>query len=278
MTPAMGKKESTLTFDFAAEALDAEIRCIDLSRNVRHLRHESRVKDRFVSTLAHDLRNPLSSALVNAQLIQRHCPDSPAATRLAGRIEAALSRASDLVEDYLELGRAQADHGRLLFEAEPADIPALINRLISELPPERAGRVRYDGPDSLVEPCNPGILSRVIDNLLQNALKYAEPSTPITIGTEVSAHHLRISVHNEGAVLSAESRRNIFDWYSREEKNARRAPGWGVGLPASKLLIESLDGRIDVHSSEADGTRFTITLPRLTRLRAEKPEERPRFS
>ena len=101
----------------------------------------------------------------------------------------------------------------------------------------------------------------MIENLLQNAIKYGAENGPVTVSLEKREGWVRLSVHNTGNPIEEEQRKNLFDPYARGPDAASGSQlGWGLGLTLVQGMVEAHEGSIHVESSLEKGTTFTIEL------------------
>ena len=108
---------------------------------------------------------------------------------------------------------------------------------------------------------NPDYLQRLLENILNNAVKYRTPGTPITIHLSQNAQNAAIEIHNLGDQIVASEQTDLFSTL-RWRSKGRTQKGWGIGLAFVKGIVDALNGSIRVESTEAKGTTFTVILPR----------------
>jgi signal transduction histidine kinase len=228
----------------------------ELRDTIATLHVERGMRERFVATLAHDLRGPLSAARFAAELIARE----PARRQeLAIRVERNIDRVDRMIRDLLDANRIRAGEP-LPLRLELCDLCALAHQVVEE------ARTMY-GERFVVE-CSEvrGIwsadeLGRALWNLVSNAVKYGAPKQPITISVTASAGGARASVHNLGEPLPAAELASLFDPFYRSTKaRAGGNVGWGLGLTLVRGCAEAHGGHARV-SSDQTGTTFSIELP-----------------
>jgi two-component system phosphate regulon sensor histidine kinase PhoR len=175
-----------------------------------------------------------------------------------------VERLERLVEDLLELARAESDEPRL--EPRPLDLVALARsaleglegRLVSqqlraELVDGGAGRALAD----------PGALEQVLANLLDNALKYTEPGGRVSVRVADDGEYVRLSVADTGIGIPETDRVRIFERFYRVDKARSRAlGGTGLGLAIVKHLVQAMHGEVSVESVPGAGSTFHVRLPR----------------
>jgi PAS domain S-box-containing protein len=234
----------------------------DLTRSdLDRMRLEAQVRERFVATLTHDLRSPLSAAKSASELITR-LPEKTDRVRVwAHRIGDALDRADRMISDLLDATSLQAG-GKMHLQFERCDLREIAQDLCDELATRHGNRFVVQSEGSTVGVWNPDALRRVFDNLVSNAVKYGAAGTPISVRLRHINERMLIAVHNFGTIIPVEEQAKLFQPFHRArlaQESGKR--GWGLGLTLVKGLIEALNGVIKVESYPREGTTFTIDLP-----------------
>ena len=122
-------------------------------------------------------------------------------------------------------------------------------------------KINVEGPNVVGYWCPRG-LNRVLQNLIDNAIKYGDVAQPILIKTEEIHGALRLSVHNEGEPIPIEEQENIFQPFHRSQHaEGEDLKGWGFGLPIVRGIVEAHGGTIEVDSTRDLGTTISLTLP-----------------
>jgi two-component system sensor histidine kinase KdpD len=106
------------------------------------------------------------------------------------------------------------------------------------------------------------ILSKALEQFIDNAAKYSTPGSPICVTAEENLGEIVIAVHNDGPPIPAAERERIFERFYRSEESRHRAAGTGLGLSIAKKAAEAHGGRTWVVSGEAQGTTFFLAFPR----------------
>jgi K+-sensing histidine kinase KdpD len=224
-------------------------------------------KDEFFSGMSHDLRTPVATIKGAVEVVlENEPPGVPGALhRMLQIINDEADRMSTLVDDLLELTRAQAGHLQLQFES--TDLGSLVERVARSIEPlaaARAQRVLRDVPAEPVEAAvDAGRLERALQNLIANAQKYGRDGGAIDVRLTCDAATAQITVADDGPGIPEADQRRIFERFYRSSDIAtRRIQGSGLGLPIARAVVELHGGRLDVVSTPGRGATFTMSVPR----------------
>ena len=224
----------------------------------------SRMKDELMSTTSHDLKNPLSSISLSAQLLRRHgIQDPKLALTYLDRIDANVDQMRDLINDLLNMARLSSDT-TLVCETRP--IHPFLHRMVREF--ELSAHDRQIRLRLMIEMGNvlvtfdPRQIQRVIDNLLSNAIKYTQPGGEILLLAQRSEDQIIIHVQDSGPGIRQSDLPHLFDRFYRVPGTERTSvEGTGLGLAIAKSIVEQHGGRIWVESKPGQGSRFSFSLP-----------------
>lgn len=238
---------------------------------IRRLEEERALREQFVATLSHDLRSPISAAHVSAQVILRRADDADHVRVLAGRIVQSVGRADQMIRDLLDANRIRAGEALPLHPVK-LDLGALAREVVEGLATLHGDRFRVEAEPRLIGHWDPDLLRRALENLCVNAVKYGEPDSPITVTAARRDEGAVLEVHNLGPALSPEEQARLFQPFHRARAaEASGKKGWGLGLTLVRGAAEAHGGRVEVHSSPEDGTRFRLWLPFEPRAKAPPP-------
>lgn len=233
---------------------------------VTSLESERELREGFVSLLTHDLRTPLATAKMAAQLILRQNDDLKAINSLAERIANSVTRADQMISNLLYANRLRSGES-LTVDSENFDLVILFQETLLELKMLHGDRFFLTSPKEVCGHWDKKELQRVLENLLSNAVKFGDPKEPISIALEQNDQTVFFAVQNFGDVISAEDQKSIFTQFKRTKKaEAVNKKGWGIGLTLVKGVVEAHGGHITVSSDIDRGTVFTVTLPKDARL------------
>jgi signal transduction histidine kinase len=230
----------------------------DERSKLESLHREAESREKFVSALAHDLRNPLTAARVSAELISQHARQTELSGTLSSKVIANLNRMDKMLRDLLDVSRL-ASGAPILLKWEPCELVAIVQELFRDLSTIYGNRFVLNARDSFRGYWGAEGLRRAIENLLSNAVKYGTQGTPVTVTLKRIDEMIRISVHNEGNPISSEEQGQLFRPFIRTRSAMESGKkGWGLGLILAKSVAEAHYGRIEVESSLETGTTFRL--------------------
>ena len=218
-------------------------------------------RDRTLSVVAHDLRNPLAAISLAATALSRSAPPDAPTHRHAGRILRASGRMGRLIEDLLDIQRIET--GRLGLERATWPIDALLDAVVdAERPLAQAA-----GLALTLAPHPPGLtafvdrdrLGQVFANLVGNAIKFTPEGGTLTLGVAPSGADLVFRVSDTGPGIDPEQAAHLFDRFWQARRADRR--GAGLGLPICKGIVEAHGGSLWVESEVGRGTTFRFKIP-----------------
>jgi len=222
---------------------------------------EERLRNALLSSVSHDLRTPLGVITGTVSTVLE-TPDIPESTRrdllLSAQEEA--QRLHRLVSNLLDITRLEAGALDLRTEWVPMEevVGAALNR--RELGAE-ASRVRTHLPEDLpLVALDPVLMEQVLVNLVDNALKYSPPGSPVDIKAWAAGKSLTVSVTDRGPGLAPGEEARIFEKLFRGEAAPGR-PGAGLGLAICKGIVAAHGGRIQAVNHPQGGAQFLISLP-----------------
>ncbi|MCA9638071.1 MAG: GHKL domain-containing protein, partial [Myxococcales bacterium] len=215
---------------------------------------------RLAAQVTHEIRNPLSSVALNAELLEDELGDaSPEARQLLARITREVDRLAAITEDYLAFARRQKP------DLQPFDLAAELRSLLEFVDEElvQAGiEVHQRLPEGAVTVVgDAGQLRQALLNLVRNAkealAELDEPRTPtVTVSLEVVGDRVRITVADNGPGIEGGEHERIFEAFY-----TRKAQGTGLGLAIVQQIVSDHEGVISVERSGPGGTAFVIDLP-----------------
>jgi signal transduction histidine kinase len=226
-----------------------------------------KAKEMFIAILGHDLRTPLGAIDTSARfMLDAEGLNEPHRTLLT-RIAASATRTRYLIGDLLDFTRSRLGGGIPVERAE-MDLEAIVQEVVAEITaayPQRRIEVSVRG--EMLVPWDAARMSQALTNLIGNAVEHGSPLDPVTIELRGEEADVAISIHNRGAVIPAEQLDGIFNPMKvspapRKPSTGGPSGNLGLGLYIAERIVDAHGGRIEVESSETEGTTFTIHLPR----------------
>lgn len=223
-------------------------------------RQAQEFKSTMLDALAHEFMTPLTSIKAAATSMLPGIADPEQHRELASVIEQEVDRLSALVNETIHLSRIEA--GKLRLEKQPCQVAALIDAAARQMEPALAGRATFSvAGDMPAVVADPELLVLVLRHLLDNALKYAGPDSPIRVIAAPAGGVVRISIWNGGPVIPDWEKPRLFERYYRGSTAGPQTTGSGMGLPIAREVLTAHGGSIRIESSAGRGTEVSITLP-----------------
>lgn len=232
---------------------------------IKDMEHQ---QDAFLATVFHDLKNPLAAISVRAQVLQREAArvSPPGETRLLDGLQAIrdlVTRSTSTLDDLLDVTRMQM--GRPLeLRRQLVDVGALARQVANEH--QRGTRrhtIQVDAPDD--HPAtgfwDPTRLTRVLDNLVSNAVKYSPNGGTIQLEVTSREGAAMVQVRDEGIGIPAAELPRVFERFYRGSNVSGQIQGNGLGLAGARHIVERLGGTLSAESVEGTGSTFTLRLP-----------------
>jgi signal transduction histidine kinase len=250
-----------LLADQAAVVLESRA-LIDEATRVQAREEATRLRDDFLVSAAHDLRTPLTAVITRAQIIERRARREPAApTDLEGirNIIGDLRRLNALISELLDAARVE--HGRLVEAHANVDLVALIAEAGKRHDWSRHQLV-LDTPQPVIGACDPVRVAQLIDNLIENAIKYSPNGGEVRIALRATENEARVTVSDKGVGIPPADTPHIFERFHRAGNvDTARFSGMGLGLYICRGIVEQHGGKIGVQSHLGEGTTFEVSLP-----------------
>jgi PAS domain S-box-containing protein len=233
------------------------------------------LKTKFMITISHEFRTPLSVAYASSELLERYYErmQVPQRQEHLHRIESQIRKMTEMMDDITQIVHARFE--RLVLNFEPTDLRRLSEKVLVHLREgdEDAQRITFMTDDQL-----PNVMldvrriKYVLTNLLTNALKYSEDGE-VALRVLPQGDGIVIEVTDSGIGIPAEDQAHIFDPFYRAH-NVGVVHGTGLGLSIVKEIVEMHSGTITLKSEVGQGTQIAVYLPRTQKVeRLEKPQE-----
>ncbi|MEP7190174.1 MAG: ATP-binding protein, partial [Roseiflexaceae bacterium] len=259
-----GPAELAFGEDLASRAAIA----LDNARLYRDAQAAVRARDQFLSIASHELKTPLTSLMGYVDLMQRRAARAgdqaerdQRAMRVVGEQAARLNK---LVGALLDLSRIET--GQLSIERGLVDLSALAHRLVEEAQPTTDRHtIAFDGDSQPIMLLGDELrLEQVVQNLIQNAIKYSPVGGTVAVQVGREGHTAYIRVSDQGIGIPAAALPQLFRrFYRAPNADSQHISGMGIGLYVVKEIVELHRGTVEVVSQEHQGSTFTICLPLL---------------
>lgn len=226
-----------------------------------------RMKDQFIATLAHELRNPLAPIGNALHLLEMASDRSDVAANARLMMGRQLKQLVRLVDDLLDVSRITT--GKLVLKKEHVELHKIIDAAVEIARPvivSRGHQLKIDLPaDPIYLHGDETRLAQVFSNLLNNAAKYTDVNGKIELGAKVAGSRVTVTVEDDSIGIPREILGDIFQMFTQAHvSHDRTQAGLGVGLALALRLVEMHDGAITAHSAGVgQGSQFTVDLPLL---------------
>jgi signal transduction histidine kinase len=228
------------------------------------LSEANRLKAELISTLAHEMRTPLTSIKgYSTALLMEESAFSPETQReFLQIIDEECDVLQDLIRDLLE--SSIIDAGLLKLEPQPVRLPRVAQGVTDDIARHtQKHRFLLDFPEDLpILDADPDRIAQVLRNLLDNAIKYSPQEGLVVVRGEVREDEVVVSVADQGVGIAPEHLNRLFEKFFRVKSGlGRHVVGSGLGLPIARTIVESHGGRIWAESQLGQGSTFYFTLP-----------------
>jgi signal transduction histidine kinase len=219
----------------------------------------------LVAAVSHDLRTPLTAIRAMLEALADGIVDDPVTVkRYHETMRAQVEHLSRLIDDLFELSQLESAGPRLDFER--VDLGAIVGDAVESFATGAAARgieLRLQRTPQAMANVEPIKIARVVNNLIENALRFAPPGTAIDVHVDAQADRLLVSVRDRGEGIAATDMPHLFDRFYRGEKSRSRAfGGAGLGLAIARGIIEAHGGTISARNANGGGACFSFTIPR----------------
>ena len=269
--PALFAEDGRVLQAFAAAAETAYEgrRLSEKAREAHTLANVDRQRTALLAAVGHDLRTPLAGIKAGVSSLRQDDVAWSAEERgeLLATIEASADRLDSLLSNLLDASRLQA--GAVAVQARPVALDEVVGTVLLGLP-EASGKVKVDVPDDLpLLLADPGLLERVLANLLDNALRHAGDSAPVDVTATAGAESAKIAIVDHGPGVDAAERERLFAPFQRLDD--RDTKGVGLGLSVARGFAEAMGGALAADQSTGGGLTMRLRLP----LAPASPPRRP---
>lgn len=263
----LSEHEITVFKELAKVAMEQlELRMVNLEKTKslalanQRLKEQITQKDEFIGIVSHELRTPITALKGYVQILSRKAPlDESISTKMLQQAEKSTEKLNGLVDDLLSVSKIV--NNVLQLHQAPVQVQDLLDTCCRtiELPATR--QIVISGDTMLKVNVDRKQIERLLDNLLDNAIKYAPNSKTIEVKVLKKGNFVEITVSDKGPGIMAEKLNLLFERYNRSYDTTTQSHGLGLGLFFSAQLIKLHGGEIGVDSSQEQGSKFWFTLP-----------------
>jgi signal transduction histidine kinase/DNA-binding response OmpR family regulator len=264
-----------LAEDIAARAAVAIDNCLLYAK----VQEADRRKNEFLAMLAHELRNPLAPVRNAAQMLRSSQADAAKLEWAADVIDRQSRQLVRLVDDLLDVARIT--QGKITLSLEPVDVATVVH-LAEEMTRQLIETRRHSltirvpaVPLSVYGDC--ARIAQILANLLNNAAKYSEPGSNISLDAHEIGSEIEFRVRDSGIGIPVDLLESIFDLFIQADRSLDRSQGGlGIGLTIVRNLVQMQGGSVQAHSAgTGKGSEFVVRLPRVSSERAHEVPPRP---
>ena len=230
----------------------------------RYTRQTGTAAELFIGILGHDIRNPLGTILMSSEVLVR---TGRLTAKEAGPITNAAKRIQGIIEQVVDFTRAQAE-GVMPLQRVPGNLAEQLAKVMQETQVRHPARIlRLECSGEFNGSWDEGRMGQLLSNLLANALLYGAPGSVVSVRTWGTPEEVCFSVHNFGDPIPASEQHRIFQplergLQHRDEQAGPESKGLGLGLYICREIVRSHGGSLQVESTAASGTTFTVAMPR----------------
>ena len=237
-------------------------RAIEAANKADVARQSDQLKSTLLDAIAHEFKTPLTSIKAAATaLLETSLSANPAQKELATIVDEEADRLGRLVTEAIQMARIES--GRVYLNRKLEAPTQIVAQALAGLKSTLGDRrIELDIPSSLpaVE-ADSELIELALRLLLDNAIKYSLPASPITVRARLADNRLIFAVHNEGVGIPEADQSKIFTRFYRASKTSHNVPGTGMGLAIARDIMQAHQGQIWVESSVGQGAEFCISLP-----------------
>lgn len=246
------------------------VRSEEASNRADAARQSEEFKSTLLDAIAHEFKTPLTSIKAASTSLLSDSPAlSPQSRELAEIIDEETDRMNRLVTEAVHM--SQIDAGKIRLERESLDVAQLLAKVAEQFESQAAGRpLRVDPSPNLPRVwADPELLSLALRQLIDNALKYSPPASPVRIAAGLEGDRVVIRVVDRGPGIPVRERERIFDKFYRRGGSRDRVPGTGLGLYIAREIIRTHGGDLWIDGEPGEGSEFCAALPVQKEVRAK---------
>lgn len=240
-------------------------RAHEVAARAEAARQSEELKSTMLDALAHEFKTPLTPIKAAVTSMLSDSDMNPTRLELLRIVDEETDHLNSMLTEAIQMSQIEA--GQLQLHRSQQPLQALVQTQLAKLGESLEGRdVTVDIPKDL-PPVNvdPDFIRTVIWQLLNNAVKYTPPGSPIAIRAMATEFEVIVTVEDSGRGISEQEQRRVFEKFYRGRDQRSRIPGTGMGLTIAREIVLAHRGRIWVESQPGKGAKFSFSLPRTLR-------------
>jgi two-component system, OmpR family, sensor histidine kinase KdpD len=259
----LAAEDQRLLAAFATEVAVAyeQRRLAEAAEAIEPLAEADRMRTALLNAVSHDLRTPIASAKAAVSSLRSHEVDWSELDRqeLLSTADTALDRLTGLVTNLLDLGRLQA--GVLSVVARPIGLDDVVSRALDDVADGQP--IELDiAPDLPEVVADPGLLERVVANLVENAVRYSPPGAKVRVAASAHGGFVELRVIDQGPGISPDDREAVFaPFQRRDDTSGGDGAGVGLGLAIVRGFVQAMQGTVSLDDTPGGGLIAVVSLP-----------------
>jgi two-component system, OmpR family, sensor histidine kinase KdpD len=237
------------------------VRTEEAASRAEAARQSEEFKSTLLDAIAHEFKTPLTSIKAASTSMLSDPPLSPQLRELATIIDEETDRLSLLVTEAVRM--SQIDAGKVRLERELLDVGDLLRRVLTHFGSKAEGRELKLHVDDGLPPvyADKDLISLALRQLIDNALKYSPPGSPISVSAGLKDKRVIIRVKDRGPGIPERERERVFDKFYRRQTTKTHVPGTGLGLYIAREIARAHGGDVWVEGEPGSGSEFCVALP-----------------
>ena len=252
--------------DSSPSNIEKQVGVLIILNDITQLQRLETVRRDFIANVSHELKTPITSIKGSVEtLLQEEEMDGSTLNRFLKIILRHSDRLNSIIEDLLTLSRIEQGQMTVVEHLQVTSINQLIQQVLQvceHSASEKGIKLEMNGDEILDAAVNPPLLEQALINLVENAIKYSDAKSLVTLSLEKQADQFIIGVKDQGFGIEAKHHERIFErFYRIDVARSRKLGGTGLGLSIVKHIIQAHQGTISLTSTPGEGSTFLIQIP-----------------